>query len=452
MQLNNFIYFFIFIWFLQLLPFFDQTWAIPTDIQILKNPSNPKRLQIRSPVHSAPIPSSHNPGRRSSTYGFLDKLPPITRPIWLHHKKPSGLKDLRTLIVIKEIGKGSFGSVLAVREPKPPSKTYAVKTCQGVVNNVITCYNEIQFLNEMSKHLTPLASSFMAFPMAYWGQKFSSNKGQFNILMELQPYGSLDKVVIKYPLGNIHGISYAMSFEELRFIGSELFAGINHIHSTNVLHSDIKPENILVTSSGHLVINDFGVSRMFENVGQRNGGKFGRLSGSHDFLPPEALDSTYSHYDSTVDYWAGVITLLKLRYPLFKTVHGLDEIQKEDTSPGANEFFDFVRVMLQEIPQRRLAFGVDGFSNIQTHPFFRGVDWELVESRKNPIPATFKKILRTIPPLRASTFKPLRTLAQELRQNSLKQQAGHIGKGIAAAGVILGATGLLGIVNAAASN
>jgi serine/threonine protein kinase len=44
----------------------------------------------------------------------------------------------------------------------------------------------------------------------------------------------------------------------------KVLEGIKYIHSKNVLHRDIKPDNIFLGSEGKIKIGDFGISRMFD--------------------------------------------------------------------------------------------------------------------------------------------------------------------------------------------
>jgi serine/threonine protein kinase len=44
----------------------------------------------------------------------------------------------------------------------------------------------------------------------------------------------------------------------------KVLEGIKYIHSKNVLHRDIKPDNIFLGSEGKIKIGDFGISRKFE--------------------------------------------------------------------------------------------------------------------------------------------------------------------------------------------
>lgn len=48
---------------------------------------------------------------------------------------------------------------------------------------------------------------------------------------------------------------------ELRLLARQLCLGLQYIQSHRILHRDLKPQNLLVTTSGNLKIADFGLSR-----------------------------------------------------------------------------------------------------------------------------------------------------------------------------------------------
>ena len=42
--------------------------------------------------------------------------------------------------------------------------------------------------------------------------------------------------------------------------------GIGHLHENNILYRDMKPENILLDKEGHIVITDFGLSKLTDSM------------------------------------------------------------------------------------------------------------------------------------------------------------------------------------------
>ena len=55
--------------------------------------------------------------------------------------------------------------------------------------------------------------------------------------------------------------------KETRFYAAELILALEHLHEMGFIYRDIKPENILLDSEGHLKLTDFGLSKALGNEG-----------------------------------------------------------------------------------------------------------------------------------------------------------------------------------------
>lgn len=84
----------------------------------------------------------------------------------------------------------------------------------------------------------------------------------------------------------------------------DVVAGLMYLHAHNIIHGDIKPDNLLVTSDGNVKIADFSVSQVFEDEND----ELRRSPGTPVFTAPECcLGSTYR--GRAADTWAVGVTL-----------------------------------------------------------------------------------------------------------------------------------------------
>ncbi|THH10434.1 hypothetical protein EW145_g1333 [Phellinidium pouzarii] len=101
--------------------------------------------------------------------------------------------------------------------------------------------------------------------------------------------------------------------------------GLNYLHTKDVVHSDIKPENILISSSGQPRICDFGVSRMLiaSNSFNFTLSSSGSLKGTIRYIAIELFMATGQKsctFSKESDIWAFGMTILALlsgRVPYF---------------------------------------------------------------------------------------------------------------------------------------
>ncbi|KAJ7959912.1 Protein kinase [Quillaja saponaria] len=84
----------------------------------------------------------------------------------------------------------------------------------------------------------------------------------------------------------------------------DIVSGLQYLHAHNIVHGDIKPDNLLVMQSGTLKIGDFSVSQVFED----DNDDLRRSPGTPVFTAPECcLGLTY--HGKAADTWAVGVTL-----------------------------------------------------------------------------------------------------------------------------------------------
>ncbi|OAY51633.1 serine/threonine-protein kinase GRIK2 isoform X2 [Manihot esculenta] len=84
----------------------------------------------------------------------------------------------------------------------------------------------------------------------------------------------------------------------------DIVSGLMYLHAHNIVHGDIKPDNLLVTRSGTVKIGDFSVSQVFEG----DNDALRRSPGTPVFTAPECcLELNY--HGKEADTWAVGVTL-----------------------------------------------------------------------------------------------------------------------------------------------
>ena len=63
-------------------------------------------------------------------------------------------------------------------------------------------------------------------------------------------------------LSRVLGSGRALTVEHCRLFVYQLLRGLKYLHSANVIHRDIKPQNLLINSQCALKIADFGMARV----------------------------------------------------------------------------------------------------------------------------------------------------------------------------------------------
>ncbi|KAK9368949.1 kinase-like domain-containing protein [Lipomyces kononenkoae] len=110
---------------------------------------------------------------------------------------------------------------------------------------------------------------------------------------------------------DIDGQVEPYDIEQCRLYFRDLTLGIEYLHSQGVVHRDIKPDNLLLTSDNILKIVDFGVSEIFE----RDNDAMSKQAGSPAFMAPELNAVPRVDYSGrAADIWSMGVTLYCLLF------------------------------------------------------------------------------------------------------------------------------------------
>lgn len=98
-------------------------------------------------------------------------------------------------------------------------------------------------------------------------------------------------------------------FEACARIALRVSEALAHAHGRGVLHRDIKPSNIAVTPHGRVVLFDFGLAALDENLRMTSEGT---TLGSVLYMAPEQLAGRSAEIDARTDVYALGVTLYEL--------------------------------------------------------------------------------------------------------------------------------------------
>ena len=298
-------------------------------------------------------------------------------------REKQSIYDYESLSII---GRGAFGEVHVCKKKKTGEIVAIKKIKKEIIvqkNQVKHTINEQQFMSKVkSPWIVDLKASFQEDDYLY-------------LVMEFCPGGDLMNLFIEKDI---------LPEKDAKFYMAELVLAIESIHKFDCIHRDIKPDNILIDSDGHIKLSDFGLSKISEKIFEQNNlindnsniyihNKNYSCVGTAFYVAPEVLNKT--GYGKEIDWWsAGVIfyemlvgyapfcskSTSEVCYKVMNWEKFL-EIPKKSKMEISDEAQDLIYKLINNKNKR---LGKNGAEEIENHPFFGDIDWNNVHKMKAP--------------------------------------------------------------------
>ncbi|KAG0278896.1 Protein kinase [Linnemannia exigua] len=178
---------------------------------------------------------------------------------------------------IKKVGQGASGSVYVAKHLSTNSKVAVKQMDLALQPKKELVVNEILIMKESSHpNIVNYLDSFLVRGHELW------------VVMEYMGGGALTDVIE----------NNKFTESQIAAVCNETCKGLQHLHSQNIIHRDIKSDNVLVDAYGHVKITDFGFCAKLTD--QKN--KRATLVGTSYWMAPEVVKQ--KQYGAKVDVWS----------------------------------------------------------------------------------------------------------------------------------------------------
>src|SRR6202008_4197449 len=145
----------------------------------------------------------------------------------------------------RQLGEGGMGVVYLAADEQVPGERFAIKLLKEELHT-----EALTLLQEEVRKTRKLSH-----PNIVDGHSVNVDGQKLYLLMEYLEDKSLDKLLDEE-------FGRGMPFSHAWPIIEDVAAALGNAHDHNVIHSDIKPANVFVTSAGRTKLLDFGIARV----------------------------------------------------------------------------------------------------------------------------------------------------------------------------------------------
>uniref|UniRef100_A0A126WXF5 non-specific serine/threonine protein kinase n=1 Tax=Austrobaileya scandens TaxID=13351 RepID=A0A126WXF5_9MAGN len=347
--------------------------------------ANLKTEQLWSSHSKVVFPKPHR--RDSSSWRAIQKVLDSGEQLSLKHFRP-----------VKPLGSGDTGSVHLV-ELCGTGEYFAMKAMD---KNAMLNRNKVHRVCAEREILDMLDHPFL--PALYASFQTSTH---ICLITDFFPGGELFLLMDRQP-------SKVLKEDAVRFYAAEVVVALEYLHCQGIIYRDLKPENVLIQSNGHLSLTDFDLSCLTyckpqllipDNQDKKKQQKkqlppifvaepmraSNSFVGTEEYIAPEII--TGIGHTSAVDWWALGILLYEMFYG-YTPFRG--KTRQKTFANILHKNLKFPASIQVSLPAKQLMYGLlhrdpgsrlganEGANEVKKHPFFRGINWALVRSVSPP--------------------------------------------------------------------
>ncbi|KAJ0180427.1 hypothetical protein K1T71_003831 [Dendrolimus kikuchii] len=272
---------------------------------------------------------------------------------------------MENYVVISFVGEGSFGRVFKAKHKE---------------TDVIVALKVIRKKGRSSKDLKNLKQEC----------DIQRQLNHPNIIRMIDSFDTETELVVvtEYAEKELHSIlakEGCLNEEQVKKITWDLVSALYYLHSHRVLHRDLKPQNVLLDSSGHAKLCDFGLARIMTNATHI----LTSIKGTPLYMAPELIEE--KPYDHQADLWSlgCIVYELMAGQPPFCTMSIWQLVRMIRHKPVQWPSFislearSFLQGLLHKDPAKRMSW-----PEILEHPFVAGHVLILPEDVQSESPFT----------------------------------------------------------------
>ncbi|KDO27346.1 CAMKK/META protein kinase [Saprolegnia parasitica CBS 223.65] len=266
---------------------------------------------------------------------------------------------INNYIILESLGVGSYAEVKLCKE-KASGQLFAMKFIdRDIMHKHGKLNRQPDALNDIKREIAIMKKLNHPNVLRLFEVMDDPHVNKLFLVLEFMQLGDLLSFTKKTkPASTSDTICAPMLDPELHGVALQVLHGLAYLHDQNIVHGDLKPQNLLIGEQGIVKIADFGISQNLYGSKQQ----LLESKGTPAFMSPE-MCSGVQYSGQLADVWAVGATLYMLKFgnPPFvakTTLQVFEKIQNDPVVlPGAVDpaLADFLHKIMTKDPSRRLA-------------------------------------------------------------------------------------------------